>query len=223
MNVAGELTYAQGCPMLLKVEPVTGADGIQCRDYIKIIIKYIEDHPEFSTIIMSARWTMWVENAYYKQEIQGDSRDLQLEDVLRKKDKSGNEALFTTGLIRMIEHLSALNRSVVIVAPIPEVGYTVPSASFIASRTGRDINKIIAPTLDEYLSRNQRTLDILQSLQEKYGFQIIEPWKTLCKEGVCRVVTPNGLLLYTDDDHLSAAGADLISPDFDSLFESLSK
>jgi hypothetical protein len=222
MNIAGELTYNPGCPTLLQVTPVAGMDTIQCHDYIRIVTKYIKEHPELSTVILAVRWTVWVESSYYKQEIEKHTRILELEDILDRKGNFDNKALFITGLNRMIKYLQSQNRKIVIIAPIPEIGYPVPSSYSIASRTGRDINKIIAPTLDEYLSRNQRTLDILSSFQQKYEIQMIEPWKILCKSNRCLAVY-NGTALYIDNNHLSAAGADLISPAFDPLFESLSK
>jgi hypothetical protein len=109
---------------------------------------------------------------------------------------------------------------VVVIAPLPEIGYNVSSANFIATRTGRDINALIAPTLDEYLSRNQRTLAILETIEQKYGIQLIEPWKILCVDEKCRVAV-DGIPLYGDDDHLSTYGSEMISPIFDPLFKAI--
>jgi hypothetical protein len=113
-----------------------------------------------------------------------------------------------------------MDRNVVVVAPIPEIGYNVPSTNFMASRTGRDINKLIAPTLDEYLARNQRALDVIEFLKGKYGIQIVEPWKILCASGICRVAIDN-IPLYNDNHHLSVFGSELVTPVFEPLFESI--
>jgi len=110
-----------------------------------------------------------------------------------------------------------MNRKIIVVSPVPEIGYDVPSANFIAVRSGRDLNEIIAPSVDDYFARNQRTLAVLSRLQEKYGIQVVDPWTALCVENECRV-TIDGVPLYKDDDHLSLFGSEIVSIVFDPIF-----
>jgi hypothetical protein len=51
-----------------------------------------------------------------------------------------NVELFEVGLTRTIEKLRELGKKVVLVNPVPEIGYHVPSACLIADMTGREIN-----------------------------------------------------------------------------------
>jgi hypothetical protein len=198
--------------------PFPQIGDVPCLEYNKMALTYLEEHPEIKTVILASRWTIWIEETRYKYE---EGVKVHLTDVLNElpSDAAGSQ-LFTTGLERTIQTLQNMDRKVVIIAPLPEIGYDVPSANFIASRTGRDINQIIAPTLDEYAIRNQNTFTILKAFEEKYKIQVIQPWESLCQENICRVAI-NGIPLYSDDDHLSVFGSELISPIFDPLFESI--
>ncbi len=217
-ELAGTLTYAQGCPTLLGMFPDPQFGDTSCVKYNEMVLSYLTDHPEIKTIILASRWTRWVEGSYYKQE---EGRSASIKDTLNEAPANASaEEIFRLGLERTITTLIAMDRNVIIIAPLPEIGYDVPSANFIASRTGRDINQIIAPSMEEYLTRNQRTFTIFRSFEEEYGIQIIEPWKSLCQEDVCRAAV-NGIPLYNDDDHLSVFGSELISPVFDPFLESM--
>lgn len=217
-DLSGVLTYTPGCPTLLDMIPEPQNGDTACVDYNRMVLSYLTEHTEIQTVILISRWTVWLEGTRYKQE---EGSPVHLVDDLKNADLTlNNEDLFRLGLERTIKTLVEMDRNVILIAPLPEIGYDVPSANFIASRTGRDVNQIIAPSLEEYIARNQRTMTILKSFQEKYGFQIIEPWKFLCQQDICRAVV-NGIPLYRDDSHLSIFGSELISPVFDPFFESM--
>jgi hypothetical protein len=215
-HVAGILSYSKWCPTLLDMITKPQVGDIACNQYNHMAFSYIKEHPEIKTVILASRWTIWVEGNRYKQE---EGSNAQLEDTLNEvPSNTSEELLFRIGLERTVKAILGLGRKVVIVAPLPEIGYDVPSANFIASRTGRNINEIIAPSEEEFLARNQKTFSIFKSIEDKYGIKIIEPWKILCMEGKCRVAV-NGIPLYNDDDHLSIFGSELLSPIFEPVFE----
>jgi peptidoglycan/LPS O-acetylase OafA/YrhL len=218
-DISGILTYANGCPTLLdmKRHPDIGGD-VSCIEYPHMVLDYLKEHPEIHTVIIANRWTIWEKGELYKQE--GGKRPY-LTDALNEAPPNANEEyLFTLGMERTIKAIAQMGCSIVLVAPLPEIGYDVPSANFIASQTGRDVNQIIAPSLEEYWSRNQETFAIIETFEKKYGLQIIEPWKLLCMEGKCRVAI-DGVSLYRDDDHLSIFGSEIIEPAFETFFESM--
>ena len=217
-ELSGILTYSPGCPTLLNIIPSPQIGDVSCGHYNEMVLSYLKDHPEINTVILASRWTIWLEGTRYKLE---EGVNTNITDALNETPPGAStEDLFTLGLERTITTLMALDRNVIIIAPLPEIGYDVPSANFIASRTGRDINKIVAPSIEEYLARNQRTFTIFQAFENKYGIQIIEPWKSLCQENICRAAI-NRIPLYNDDDHLSVFGSELISTVFDPFFESM--
>jgi peptidoglycan/LPS O-acetylase OafA/YrhL len=217
-GAGGLMTYLLGCPTLLDVvsSPVVGV--VSCPGYNHTVLDYLDAHPEITKVIIVNRWTVWVEGAHYKDEFGGA---LSLKDSRGElPDDASIDKLFTAGLERLVQRLRDTGHEVYLVTPIPEIGYDVPSANFIALQTGRDANQIIAPTIDEYLDRNGRTNEILQSLAHMYGIHLIEPWKILCVEGRCRVVI-NEVPLYQDDDHISPFGSEIIAPVFEPIFNDM--
>ena len=209
------LTYAQGCPTLIGITSYPKVGDLPCVEYKEMVFQYLDEHPEITTVILFSRWTVWVEGTQYKQEA-GTKFTLE-DDWNELPENASSDLLFSTGLERTIQALIDTGHNVVLVTTIPEIGYDVPSANFIAFRTDRDLNQIIAPSTGEYLARSQRTNDILNTLANKYDLDLIEPWKILCNGGRCRV-TLNNIPLYKDTNHLSFLGSEFISPAFDEYF-----
>ena len=217
-GLAGVITYAKGCPPLLGmiIEPKHG--DVPCNTYNDMVIDYLRTHPEIKTVFLASRTVIFLEGSPYKQE---EGPYYRIIDIQNETSVNTNpKALLQTGFDRTVTTLQAMGRKVIIIVPVPEVGYDVPSANYIALRTRRDTNNIIAPTLDEYLTRSQRTRDVLNNLKQNQGVQLIEPWNMLCNEYICKV-SIDGIPLYADDDHLSVFGAEYLSPIFSPVFESL--
>jgi SGNH domain (fused to AT3 domains) len=104
-----------------------------------------------------------------------------------------------------------------VIAPIPEVGYDVPEALFVAEHTGRDVNNIIAPTLAEYQARNRVVLDVLQPLRSTSDVEVVDVAMRMCDLQRCTVADSGGPW-YVDDQHLSTYGSQHLSPFFEGLF-----
>jgi peptidoglycan/LPS O-acetylase OafA/YrhL len=214
-GVTGMLTYDSGCPPLIGIEKDKNKE---CVDYDNMIIEYIENHPELNTVLLAGRWASYAEGTGYEK-----SKKIILADILSEPPRgSTNAIVFQKGLNRTVEKLLELDRKVVIISQVPEIKYDVPSAFYIAQRTGRDVNKIIAPSLDEYLSRNKKVFFVIDQIRENYNIQVIDPWKVLCNKQKCPVVS-DGTSLYLDSNHLSFFGSEYISHIYDSLFEKLDK
>lgn len=213
-GASGVLATRSACPPL---------DGIErpgrrtCHIFNKGIHAYIADHPGIRTVILAARWTISVESHRYKQENGMSIRLIDISDI----ENSGlsNALLFERGLRRTINKIQQQGIRVVLMRPIPEVGYDVPSALHAAVLTGRDVNAIIAPTFPEYARRNANVTAIINRLEHELHITTVNPASLLCDQDVCRVATDDGFALYRDDDHLSTYGSIYVSSIFDSLFE----
>ncbi len=212
-KVGGYLFALPACPPLGGIDRQGPRKGT-CYHYNQRVILFLRQHPEIDTIILSARWAISAKGKRYKTE-QGPS--VRLVDMQGKRSAS-NAALFKIGLHRTVAVLAELNRNVVFVTGVPEVGYDVPSAFSIAMRTGRDLNDLIAPTRQDYLERNRAVLQALDMLKkDNLPFQIVDVSLALCDEERCHVVE-NNQPLYRDDDHLSLYGARYLAWLFDPLF-----
>lgn len=131
-----------------------------------------------------------------------------------------NLSLFEIGLARTVDRLHSLGKNVVLVTPVPEIGFDAPSASFISEITGRDVNAIISPTTVEYTQRIKEVTFVFAGIMEDQHVQIVDPASYLCNEDYCRIVD-QGALLYRDDDHLSTFGSRYISQAFDIVFKEI--
>ncbi|MBL8063311.1 MAG: acyltransferase [Anaerolineales bacterium] len=217
---SGMVAYSRGCPPLIGMVPNPQIGDIPCKDYNNMVLEYLDDNPNIQTVILAGRFSFWVEGTRYKQE---EGSNVSLSKTPIEPIVSGSNATnFRIGFENTISRLQASGRNVVVIAPVPEIGYDVPSATFIASRTGRDVNTIIAPTTEEFLARNETTLKILKETQEIYGFQLIEPWKFLCIDSLCRVAI-DGTPLYSDDDHMSSFGSEMLTPIFEDMFDTIER
>jgi hypothetical protein len=204
-----------GCPILSDIP----TSPKYCHTFIDMVLSYVQAHPNIKTVILASRWATYAEGTHYKVEA-SDRRHIypNLSNTPDAAQKAIYAKLFKSGLNKMVRKVLNMGRKVVIVSQIPEIGYDVPAAFSIAGRTGRNVNKIISPTLNEYMNRNKLVIPVLESLAKKENVQIVDPWKVLCKQGICRVAI-NGVPLYDDDDHLSNPGAQYIASIFDAVFE----
>jgi peptidoglycan/LPS O-acetylase OafA/YrhL len=210
---SGVISSINGCPPLLGVD---NAEVEECLLFNNKVIEHISAHPELKLIILSARWAAHIEGSSYGVE---PHKSIILIDTLSTNKASSskdNVVVLARALKRTIEKLVALDRKVVLIGQVPEVGYNVESVSFVAEMTGREINELIAPSLGNYIKRNKRVSMLFEEIKD--SVTIVEPYKLLCNEKRCDVER-SLTLLYKDDDHLSSYGAKLVSVIFDSFFK----
>lgn len=214
-NASGVLTYNNACPPLLDVNVDPQRGDIPCFTYNNMVIQYLKEHPEIKSVILASRLTLYLEGSTYKLE---EGQGPRLFDINKSLGNQPiQEVIFSEGLERTLNALHTMGKNIYVITPIPEIGYDVPSANYIAQRTGRDINAIISPSLDEFLERTERTRNILYFAKEKYGIQLIEPWTMLCNTSGCKV-SLDDMPLYRDDDHLSIFGSEFLTPIFNPVF-----
>lgn len=217
-RVAGRVATRVSCPPFLGITE-TGRD-LSCQDFNNAVLQYIERRPELTTILLASRWALFAEGNFHKAE---KKPGVQLVDTWSDTAKdAAHSTLFDVGLTRAVQKLLALNRKVVLIGPVPEVGYQVPPAFVIALRTGRDLNNIIGPKLSEYQDRNHTVLKTFERLRKPDQVQVVHIWEKMCDTQLCRVVT-NGHVLYRDSDHLSTFGARYVSEVFDQVFDDISR
>ena len=212
----GLVAYTNGCPPLLGID--RQGQPPTCSDLTTATINYIGEHPNLHTIILASRWAISANGTRFKTE---DGPSVILVNMIPGSSSANtNATLFELGLDRTVSRLLQMGRKVVIVTQIPEVGYNVPSALYMAARSGRDLNTIIAPSLSDYINRNKIDATVIKLFAQNANVQIVEPWKKLCNQKYCAVVS-QGQSLYLDDDHLSILGARYISSIFDPVFNDL--
>lgn len=227
---AGLVVSTSACLPLLGIERL-GRDN--CQAVNQQVLGFISENHSLETIILSARWTLGVSGTRYKSEYgeivrlvdiyQQDPNakiGIQNENIQIYPDKNfeGNIEPFTTGLTRTVDALLKLNKKVVLVRQIPEIGYNVPSNNVTAQLTNRNLNLIIAPSLSEYRNRNNAAHRILDKMAKKSNaVTILEPSSYLCSDSRCQVIV-NDIPIYRDGHHLSTYGSLLLKPLFEQIW-----
>ena len=112
---------------------------------------------------------------------------------------------------KAIYDLLKSGKRVILVYPVPEVGWDVPA---YASKKLLYLNESsVTTSYAKYLERNAAAIEVLNSVGMHENLVRIQPEKVLCNtsfKGRCIAVS-NGVPLYYDDDHLSNAGAELLT------------
>lgn len=210
VNRTGLQITSEGCPPLLGISR-PDRNYRQCPAFSNAALKVVAD-PQIRQVILVARWALWSEGSRYRWE---NGNSIILNDAANPADHKTNREVLRQALIRTLDTLKSLGKQVTIVAPIPEIGWDVPSVLALEAWHNRKIHS--APSLSEYLERNQFSFNLLQELQPGYGFEIVYPHKFLCDQSNCRTII-NSHPLYCDDDHLSKQGKATIAPAFETTF-----
>ncbi|AOG01472.1 acyltransferase family protein [Blastomonas sp. RAC04] len=198
------------CPPLLGV-----GTGTQCIANNRRWLDFIGKHPEIRTIIIASRWTSYTRGRavdFGPAESNEQLPYLMLEngETVPRFSIQAKRAM-QTGISGMVDALIKLGRDVVIVYPIPETGYNIPTTLARMVSQGRAPEKFTRP-MRYYQQRQRSTFEILDSLPYGEHLKALHPEQILCDNGQCRVYSA-GKVLYWDDDHLSLEGAMLLYPD----------
>jgi peptidoglycan/LPS O-acetylase OafA/YrhL len=186
-----------GCPPLLGVERRDIV--VRCREYNDAVLQTIE-RLDVPRIIIVARWAHYTSDPTYKREAR--TRVVITDDESRTSAMAGNDVVLERGLARTLAALGG--REVVVVAPIPEVGYNVPDVLARLAMLGREFD--LRPTTAEFAERQQYVEAMLGRLRSRYAFELTEPAVALCTGERCAVLDQD-VPLYSDDHHLTTSGA----------------
>ena len=211
-DVAGVVATHSACPAL---ENMIRPGRPECHDFNVAVLDYLSQRPGIETVILAGRWVFSLEGSRYKDE-EGDPSEL-IDRSISGSDERSRRELFEAGLLGTISTLQGMGKRVVVVGPVPEVGYEVPAKNHIAQITSQDVNAMIAPRLDEFLTRNSAVLEILEMIESK-EIAVVRPAQVLCNDDYCEVALEDGTALYRDDHHLSTFGSKHVSGVFDPVF-----
>jgi peptidoglycan/LPS O-acetylase OafA/YrhL len=106
-------------------------------------------------------------------------------------------------LVRTVARIRATGAHVIVVGPVPEIAYFVPS-TLVRSLQG--VGQLPPVWRADFNLRQAQVLGALAKVEALDGVSVVYPHKALCDERTCSV--SDGVhSLYKDDDHLSPFGA----------------
>lgn len=211
-------TY-NSCPPIENIYRADKQERHQCYEINRQSFDYAYAHPEIEYVVLLARWPLYLEGTQFDNQEGGvEAGNGLVMDVVRAGVKQNSPADHRLGQVAQfhkasIERLIKAGKKVILIYPIPEVGFDVPDR--LAKQ--RLLQQVGADTTshDVYLERNKRVLSLFDSLGEHPNLVRVRPDQVFCDTtpgGRCHTVKGTEILYY-DDDHLSNAGARLLADD----------
>jgi hypothetical protein len=191
----------------------------ECDKYTKDVLEHIRKNQSIRTVVLAARFTQYLEGTPF------DNGEGGIENILRANidgaehkgkapSEAGRKETVRRHYIDGVRKLLATGRNIVLVYPIPDVGWDAPS--YAAKRvwfTGASTS--LTTSYAAYLKRNKDTIDTLDAIGDYKNLKRVYPHKILCDTFVksrC-IVTMGARSLYYDDNHLSNYGASFVVSD----------
>jgi peptidoglycan/LPS O-acetylase OafA/YrhL len=126
---------------------------------------------------------------------------------LLDSENGGAPIAFTEALLRTIERVRASGARVLLVGPVPEIDFHVPT-TLVRSLHGT--GRLPVVKRGDFDRRQRQVLEALSAVRSPGSVEVVYPHTVLCDDESCAVA--DGVrALYADDDHLSPFGAELVS------------
>lgn len=202
-GLSGLVAYQGACAPLLHLRRFD--QRFDCEGFNQSVLDKIQAH-HIRNIFLEGRWALYAEGTRYKDEPGGPAL------LTPSREPEQDYAEFKRLLSLTLQRLQALNAKVIIIASTPEIGIDVPTA--LARQLLSGISFPVAPQYAAFLDRQRRAFQMLSDAAQEYSAQIVYPHQLLCNRSTCAIVKDQRPL-YSDDNHLSAHGAMVLTPIFE--------
>ena len=222
------MSVRNGCQFILNVNRVQ-KEGPLALKYCtskaqKERFDFIKDFPN-STIIIGGRLPEWLSEQKFDNlegGVEGEMLDFIQNDSRSLLTIEERNKLIIENYRLTINELLKLNNKVVLIYPIPEVGWHVPRKLY--SKFPKNIfginkyyeeqfdkDKYVTTSFETFKNRTKSSFTLLNSMKDKNLIRIY-PHKLFCDNLIKdRCITHDSKkLFYLDYDHLSSAGSNLI-------------
>jgi peptidoglycan/LPS O-acetylase OafA/YrhL len=217
------LLYAatSACPPIKSVYRADHANISSCYEQNNKVYKDIVANPLVEYVVLSSRWTLGIEGERFDNKEGGveSGTKPQLDIVDNEKyllhEDYGHRELLANAYKKSIQHFINKGKKVILIYPVPEAGWNVPTyigKFYMINPESVFDNYTGSTSYDVFRSRNERTISALDKIERSENLHRIYPEHIFCNteiEGRC-ITHLNGLIYYSDDDHLSDAGAKLV-------------
>lgn len=185
---AGVMAIFAGCPPLFGVSSFDGAKDICAKSFDERVGKLIASG-EFGKVFLVAHWSLYSEG-----KPNGRPSHLVSDAETTSHDAASSKRVMARHLRDTISRMNKAGMEVVIMHSVPilpkvvqdlPAGYTQPQSRI------REQNRFMTDFVQEWKGGSLSVLD---------------PTPIFCSEGICRT-RDDGLVLYTDNNHVSPAGA----------------
>lgn len=166
-----------------------------------------------SVLVLSSRWTLYLERQRANNHQGGKEPGEEVLFTSSKTDKLGYAEALSRDYVESINFLLAHGYKILLIYPVPEMGWNVPNYMIKKLHIHSDLMPQDASISHEvFQQRNARAYAALDAIGEHENLVRIYPEKLFCDtfiDGRCAAHV-EGKSLYSDDDHLSKYGAELV-------------
>jgi hypothetical protein len=181
--------------------PIAGvvAGGPQCPGFIDAALNLIlREKPKL--VVLAGRWASLASDVNSPGE---GARSVRLLDLENARVPIG----FADALARTIARVRASGAQVVVVGPVPEIAFHVPTTLVRSLYGFGHLPPVMRADFD---LRQKQVMDALSGIGALDEVIVVYPHAVLCDTETC-AVTDGPRPLYADDDHLSPLGAARVS------------
>ncbi len=214
------LTYS-GCPPVAGVYRADKDEAHRCAAYNDAVRALLDDQPAIDTVILAARWTLYMENTPFDNQEGGVEPDenqsllAPVGDDGWRDDDAARRRLIATRVQDTVSHYLAAGKTVVVVYPVPEAGWHVPNLMARVLDRGESPAPEFSTDYRVFEARNRAANKVLDALADHPALLRIRPAALLCNTSIpgrC-LLARDGKPLYFDEDHLSLEGSRLVVAD----------
>jgi peptidoglycan/LPS O-acetylase OafA/YrhL len=208
-RVAGDgiVLYGEaGCPPVPGVRRTDHAPGADCATWADAVVEEVARRSDLRSVVLVARHAAYL---------------LGPADRLGPAERHGGPTLRLVGMgddlwsgyfqamEAAIARIQASGKRVIMVLPIPEVGFDVPRSAANSVRWGQGFAFLDRPVA-AYDARQARVREALLAVAGRRKVDVVDPRALFCGSGVCRAARGDRLY-YSDDDHLAGEGARMLA------------
>jgi hypothetical protein len=207
---SGRQITQQSCPPLLGV---TAEFNPRCAPFNQAVMELLETTSTVRAVVLAARWGLYADTT--RPDVK---RSFTLTDV--SDDGSGrlsSAQVLARGLSRTVSRLRARGLDVLLVADIPEFGFNPALCLAQEIRLKRPLDWC---GIDTEVARRQSASSesiIRDVVRQHPDVHVVWPLGAFCDATRCSAIK-DGVVLYRDDDHLNAFGAQYLLQSADDWF-----
>ena len=191
---------------------VTGKVDETCNSKNQNKIRQILLNSTNETIIIGGRLPLYLSSKYFNNDEGGEERRLAGSDFGYFESENGIS--LKENIIKSLDELLEINHKIILVYPIPEVGWHVPkkiNSNWKNRFFNNNHKKKITTSFEVYKERTRESFDLLNFIDHKNLYRVY-PHNLYCNNIIInRCITHSDeYIYYSDDDHPSRMGSVLI-------------
>ena len=207
-GLAGYAAFRNACAFAIGSRLI-GDRKRECERHNVAVMELLQQD-DVEGVIVAGRYPYFLDHESYNNNEGGIEEGVQLwyEPLTPQADR---QAAVIESFVAPVRELLSQGKRVVLVYPVPEMGWHVPHYLF-KSVLRQNESPDISISLARYRERSDAVRQAFDDLGEHPGLARVRPAQLLCDsdKGRCSARRQDGRLLYLDDDHVNNLGAELL-------------